>query len=50
MLGIACTLGSGAYVLIGPIVAAKAGPGIILSFLIAGFASFLSGMLKLNTI
>lgn len=46
-IGIACTLGSGAYVLVGPVIVNDAGPGIIISFLIAGVASFLSGIIKL---
>ena len=47
LIGIACTLGSGAYVLVGNVVVNDAGPGIVISFIIAGVASFLSGIIKI---
>ena len=45
--GVSCTLGSGIYVLAGTVIVEKAGPGIVLSFIIAGFASFLAGICRI---
>lgn len=42
--GIGCTFGSGIYVLVGNVIANYAGPSVIFSFVIAGIATFLSGM------
>jgi amino acid transporter len=42
-LGIGCTIGSGIYVVTGQ-VAMKAGPSVVLSFVVAGFASILAGL------
>jgi hypothetical protein len=42
-LGIACTIGSGIYVLTGTVINHLAGPAVILSFVIASIATFLSG-------
>ena len=44
LIGIGSTLGSGVYVLTGDIARTTAGPGIVLSFFIAGFASILAGI------
>ena len=41
--GISSTLGSGIYVLAGQVIANYSGPSIILSFIIAGIATFFSG-------
>jgi amino acid transporter len=43
MLGVGATLGAGVYVLTG-VIARNAGPGVILSFLVSGFASILSAL------
>ena len=42
--GVGWTLGGTIYILIGETIVKHTGPSIILSFIIAGFASFLSGL------
>ncbi len=43
-LGVACTLGNGIYVLAGDVIAHYSGPAIVLSFIIAGLATFIAGI------
>ncbi len=44
LLGIGCIVGAGIYVMIGPAAAFYAGPGVMLSFLIAGSGCALTGL------
>ena len=44
LLGIGCIVGAGIYVMIGPAAAIYAGPGVMISFLIAGLACALTGL------
>jgi len=44
LLGMGATLGAGAYVLVGVIARKLAGPAIVVSFVISGFASILSAL------
>lgn len=43
-LGVSCTLGNGIYVLAGDVIANYAGPSIVFSFIVAGLATFVSGI------
>ena len=43
IIGIACTLGSGTYIITGQVARFPAGPSVIVSFIVAGFASILAG-------
>jgi amino acid transporter len=45
-IGISSTLGSGIYVLSGSVIGQYSGPSIIISFIIAGIATFFSGKYK----
>jgi len=42
--GIASTVGAGIFVITGEVARCTAGPGIIVSFLVAAFASLMSGL------
>lgn len=44
VIGIGFTLGSGIYILLGSIIRIYAGPATLISFIIAGIATFLSGL------
>ncbi|MBN8924019.1 MAG: amino acid permease [Rhodanobacter sp. 68-29] len=44
LLGIGCIVGAGIYVMIGPAAASYAGPGVMISFLIAGAACSLTAL------
>jgi APA family basic amino acid/polyamine antiporter len=44
LLGVGCIVGAGIYVMIGPAAANYAGPGVMLSFLLAGAACALTGL------
>jgi amino acid transporter len=43
-LGVSCTLGSGIYVLAGNVIGEYTGPAVLISFIVAGLCSFLSGL------
>ncbi len=43
-IGVSSTLGSGIYVLAGSVITIYTGPSIILSFILAGIATFFSGL------
>jgi L-asparagine transporter-like permease len=42
--GISATLGSGIYILAGSVIGEFTGPAVMLSFVFAGIATFMSGM------
>lgn len=44
LLEIGCMIGSGIFMVVGSSIQDKAGPGVILSFLIAGIPSFISAL------
>lgn len=44
MMGVGSTLGAGIFVITGVVAKDKAGPAIVLSFALAGFAAILSGL------
>jgi amino acid transporter len=48
-LGVSCTLGNGIYVLAGDVIANYAGPSIVLSFIVAGLATFIAGKFPKKT-
>src|SRR5262249_39766665 len=44
LMGIGAIIGAGVFVLTGIAAATKAGPGVVLSYVMAGFASMLAGL------
>ena len=43
-IGIGSTFGSGVYVLLGTVLSSLSGPSVVLSFFVAGIATFLAGL------